>query len=59
MREYRFSLTRVFLYKDRIYDFVLIQENTGQWKPIYAAMINQKIETVANKYGVYVYKELK
>ena len=30
MPEYRFSPTRVFPYKDRIFDSVLIQENAGQ-----------------------------
>ena len=34
MQEYRFSLTRVLPYEDRIYDSPLIQENTGQWKPV-------------------------
>ena len=29
MREYEFSLTYVLPYNDRIYDFVLILENTG------------------------------
>ena len=32
MLEYGFSLTRIFPYKDRIVDFVLIRENTGQRK---------------------------
>ena len=35
MPEYRFSLTRFFLYKDRIYDFVLIRENTDQRKLVF------------------------
>ena len=35
MREYGFSLTRILLYKDKIYDFAPIRENTGQWKPIF------------------------
>ena len=30
MREYGVSLTRILPYKDKIVDFVLIQENTGQ-----------------------------
>ena len=33
MREYEFLLTRLVLYKDRIVDFVFIQESKGQWKP--------------------------
>ena len=31
----RFSLNRIFLHYDRIYDFVLIRENAGQRKPEY------------------------
>ena len=30
MREYGFSLTRILPYKDKIHDFALIPENTGQ-----------------------------
>ena len=33
MPEYEFSLTRIFPYKDRIIDYVLIQENTGKISP--------------------------
>ena len=29
------SLTCILPYKDRIYDFVLIRENTGNWKPVF------------------------
>ena len=39
MREYRFSLTRILLYKDRIVDSVLIQENTGQWKTVFSLIL--------------------
>ena len=35
MQEYEFSLTRIFSYKHRIYDSVLIQENPGQKKPVF------------------------
>ena len=35
MQEYGFPLTRILPYKDRIYDSVLIRENTGQWKPVF------------------------
>ena len=35
MQEHGFTLTRIFPYKDRIYDFVLIREDTGQWKPVF------------------------
>ena len=34
-REYGFSLTRILPYKDKIIDFVLILENTGQWKAVF------------------------
>ena len=34
MRAYWFSLTRIFPYKDRIVDSVLIWEYTVQWKPV-------------------------
>ena len=33
--EYGYWLTRILSYKDRIYDPALIQENNGQWKPIF------------------------
>ena len=36
MREYGFSLTRILPYKDKIVDFVLIRENSGQWKPLFS-----------------------
>ena len=35
MPEYGFSLTRIFLYKDRIYDYVLTREDMGQRKPVF------------------------
>ena len=35
MSEYGFSLTRIFPYKDRIEDFVLIRENAGQKKLVF------------------------
>ena len=40
MREYVFSLTRIFPYKDRIEDSVLIRENTGQWKPVFSHILS-------------------
>ena len=39
MREYGFSLTHILPYKDRIYDFVRIRENTGQWKPAFSYVL--------------------
>ena len=35
MQEYEFSPTRIFPYKDKIVDFVLIRENTGQKNPYF------------------------
>ena len=35
MPEYGFSMTRILPYKDRIVGSVLIQENTGQRKPVF------------------------
>ena len=35
MPEKRFSLTRVFPYKDKIFDSILIRENMGQRKPMF------------------------
>ena len=35
MQEYVFALTRTLPCKDRIYDSVLIRENTGQRKPVF------------------------
>ena len=35
MREYRFSRAIIFQYKDRIYDSVLIRENTGGRKLVF------------------------
>ena len=35
MPEYGFSLTRTFLYKDKIEDSVLKQKNKGQEKPVF------------------------
>ena len=39
MPEYGFSLTRIFPYKKKIEDFVLIQENVGQWKPVFLRIL--------------------
>ena len=40
MPEYGFSLTRIFLYKAIIVDFVLIQENMGTRKPILSQILH-------------------
>ena len=39
MREYGFSLTYVLPYKNRIYESVLIRENTGLWKPVFSHIL--------------------
>ena len=39
MREYGFSLTCILPYKDRIYNYVLIREKTGQWKPVFSHIL--------------------
>ena len=38
MVKYGLSLTRIFPYKDSIYDSVLIQENMVQKKPVFYAV---------------------
>ena len=39
MREYVLSMTRILPYKDKIYDFVYIRENTGQWKSVFSHVL--------------------
>ena len=39
MREYGFSLIRILAYKDRIYDSILIRENTGQQNPVFSHIL--------------------
>ena len=39
MREYRFSLVRIFPHNNRILEFVLIGENTGQRKPVFCVFM--------------------
>ena len=48
MPEYGFSLTRIFLYKDRIYNFVLIREDTGQRKPVFWNILCSENLTLRN-----------
>ena len=45
MREYGFSLTGIFLHKDRIYDSALIRENAGQRKPVFLHILRCAIKT--------------
>ena len=42
MREYGFSLTRILPYKDKIYDSVLVRENTGQWKAVFSHILRSE-----------------
>ena len=39
MQGYGFSMTRILPYKDKIYNFVLTRENTGQWKPVFSHIL--------------------
>ena len=39
MREYGFSSTGILLYIDKIVDFVLVQENAGQWKHVFSHIL--------------------
>ena len=39
MQKYEFSLTCILPHKDRIYDSVIIRENTGQWKPVFSHIL--------------------
>ena len=48
MPEYRFSLTRIFPYKDKIYDYVLIREDTGQRKPVFWNILCSENLTLRN-----------
>ena len=38
-QKHEFSLNRIFPYKDRIIDSVLIQENMGQGKPLFSHVL--------------------
>ena len=46
MQEYGFSLTRILPYKDRIVNFVLIQDNAGQWKAVFLHILYSVIVLV-------------
>ena len=48
MPEYGFSLTHMFLYKDRVYDYFLIREDTGQRKPIVCNILRSESLTSRN-----------
>ena len=37
--EYSFLLTNILPCKDRVYDIVIIQENAGQWEPIFSHIL--------------------
>ena len=60
MPEYRFSLTGNLPYKDRIYDSVLIQENTEQGKNYILAYFTQwegKARTWKIKTSIFVERD--
>ena len=45
MREYRFSLTRIFPYKERIFfDSVLVRGNMGKKKPVFSYILCSVID---------------
>ena len=45
MLEYRFPLTRIFSYKNRFLDSVLLSEYTGDRKPVFWHFWEQRIYT--------------
>ena len=49
MREYRFSVTHIFPYKDRIVDSVFIWENAGQLKPVFSHILCSAICATARE----------
>ena len=48
MPEYGFPLTRIFPYKDKIYDYVFIREDTGQRKPVFWNILHSESLTLGN-----------
>ena len=42
MPKYRFSLTRIFPYKDRIYDSLFIWESTGQRESAFSHIVRSR-----------------
>ena len=48
MPEYGFFLTCISPYKDRIYDYVLTREETGQRKPVYCNILRSGSLTLQN-----------
>ena len=45
MREYGFSVTCILPYNDTVYDFVLIRENTGHWKPVFLHILCSELSS--------------
>ena len=54
MREYGFSLTLIFPYKNKIYDFAVIRENTGQ-RISYSRIIEAMFITMIGPINPYPY----
>ena len=48
MPKYKFSLAGIFPYKTRIYDSVLIRENTGQKKTVYWHILQSAVVQTFN-----------
>ena len=60
MREYGFSLTHILQYKDKIEYFVLMRQNTGQWKPVFSYILCSEIsEDEFLIYSCYFFNNLK
>ena len=51
MSEYGFSLARIFPYKGRIADSVLIRENKGQRKPVFWYILRSDVYNVSKARG--------
>ena len=54
MREYRFSLTRILPYNDKIEDFCPCARKYGRWKPVFmhilcSLSVSEKIKAINNK----------
>ena len=47
--EYRFTLTRIFPYKNKIADFVFIREKLSQTKPKFRYVLHSVTKGVAGK----------
>ena len=51
MSEYGFSLTRLFPNKNKIYDSILIRENTDQIKPVLSHILVKESKALDSTLG--------